>query len=195
MNEQPQRRHRDADATRTALLEAATELFAERGFGRTTVRDIAARAGVNQALLFRYFGTKDALFATILARQNRDRLVETPREQLFARTLRDVLATGGSGERDHSLAILLRAGDHAGAARVIQQDLGREYSDALAVATDAGDAALRGDLVLAWLIGIAVLRSIAGKEPLVNADVDQVVEHVLGAVRVLLERVEDVSPT
>jgi AcrR family transcriptional regulator len=56
-------RIRDADATRTALIAAARELFACDGFDRTTVRGIADRAGVNQALLFRYFGNKEGLFA------------------------------------------------------------------------------------------------------------------------------------
>lgn len=65
--DQPSRK-RDATATKAALLDAAAELFADRGFDRTTVRDIAHRAGVNQALLFRYFGSKDALFEHVMAR-------------------------------------------------------------------------------------------------------------------------------
>ncbi|MEM9456906.1 MAG: TetR/AcrR family transcriptional regulator [Myxococcota bacterium] len=55
-----------ADATRQALLQAATECFAERGFAATTTRAIAARAGVSQPLLNHYFGSKDALFEAII---------------------------------------------------------------------------------------------------------------------------------
>ena len=68
-----QSRKRDSTATKAALLDAAASLFAERGFDRTTVRDIAKQAGVNQALLFRYFGTKEALFEEVIARTGRAR--------------------------------------------------------------------------------------------------------------------------
>jgi AcrR family transcriptional regulator len=44
------------------LIEAATECFAERGFGGTTTARIAAAAGINEALVFRHFGTKQALY-------------------------------------------------------------------------------------------------------------------------------------
>ncbi|MGY2061462.1 helix-turn-helix domain-containing protein, partial [Nocardia gipuzkoensis] len=66
-----QGRKRDSGATRAAILGAAQELFAERGYERATVRDIAARAGVNQALLFRYFGNKDELFRAAIADRGR----------------------------------------------------------------------------------------------------------------------------
>lgn len=46
---EPVGRKRDATATRLAILAAAQQLFAERGYERATVREIAARAGVNQA--------------------------------------------------------------------------------------------------------------------------------------------------
>jgi AcrR family transcriptional regulator len=52
-----QKKHR----VRTAVVEAALELFAERGFEATTVRDIAARAGVSTATATRYFPTKEAM--------------------------------------------------------------------------------------------------------------------------------------
>lgn len=54
---------RDAQATRERLIMAARRAFSERGFERTTVREIAADAGVNPALINRYFGGKEQLFA------------------------------------------------------------------------------------------------------------------------------------
>jgi AcrR family transcriptional regulator len=51
---------------RRAVLDAARELFAELGFERTTMRAVAARAGVDPALIYHYFGDKDGLlFATL----------------------------------------------------------------------------------------------------------------------------------
>jgi AcrR family transcriptional regulator len=62
----PLRRDRDAGASRDAILAAAQLLFAERGYVQTGVRDIAAAANVNSALVGRYFGTKNQLFKVAL---------------------------------------------------------------------------------------------------------------------------------
>lgn len=47
---------------RDALLEIATELFAERGYARTSTKEIASRAGLTEAMIYRHFGSKAALF-------------------------------------------------------------------------------------------------------------------------------------
>ena len=57
----------DAAATRQAILAAARELFAAHGVDGVSVRDIAAAAGVNHALVHRYFGAKGDMVAAILA--------------------------------------------------------------------------------------------------------------------------------
>ena len=51
---------------RRAVLDAARELFAERGFERTTMRAVAGRAGVDPALIYHYFGDKDGLLFAAL---------------------------------------------------------------------------------------------------------------------------------
>lgn len=56
----------DADVTRQRILEAADGLFGELGFDATTTRDIAARSGVNKALIHYHFGTKDELLEALL---------------------------------------------------------------------------------------------------------------------------------
>src|ERR1700752_4363625 len=60
-------RRRDAAATRDGLLVAARELFDAHGFRGTTVRMIGERAGVDQALIARYFGGKSELYQAVLA--------------------------------------------------------------------------------------------------------------------------------
>ncbi|WP_153804838.1 TetR/AcrR family transcriptional regulator [Nocardia sp. SYP-A9097] len=54
------------DAVVAAVLASAADLFAQRGPAATTVRHIAAQAGVNHGLVFRYFGTKDQLIGAVL---------------------------------------------------------------------------------------------------------------------------------
>jgi AcrR family transcriptional regulator len=55
-----------APATRARVLRAATELFAERGFHGTTIRDVAARAGANVASGHYHFGSKRDLYVEVL---------------------------------------------------------------------------------------------------------------------------------
>ena len=54
-------------ATREMLLNAATLVFAERGFAGARVDEIAARAGVNKALIYAYYGDKKGLYRAVLA--------------------------------------------------------------------------------------------------------------------------------
>ncbi len=55
-----------SEATRTALLEVARELFTERGYAGTATEDIAHRAGVTRGALYYQFGDKSGLFYAVL---------------------------------------------------------------------------------------------------------------------------------
>jgi AcrR family transcriptional regulator len=57
---------RDPERTRAAILAAATEEFAEKGFGGARVDAIALRAGTNKRMLYHYFGDKEALYLAVL---------------------------------------------------------------------------------------------------------------------------------
>ena len=54
------------DLTRRALLDHATDAFAENGFERAAVREITGRAGINQAAINYHFGGKEALYREVL---------------------------------------------------------------------------------------------------------------------------------
>jgi AcrR family transcriptional regulator len=56
----------DGEARRKAIVAAAMPVFARKGFGATTTKDIAAAAGVSEALLFKHFPTKSALYQDML---------------------------------------------------------------------------------------------------------------------------------
>jgi TetR/AcrR family transcriptional regulator len=60
------RQKRDPVRSRMIILEAATTEFARNGLGGARVDEIAERAGVNKALLYHYFGNKEALFVAVL---------------------------------------------------------------------------------------------------------------------------------
>ncbi|MFD9739568.1 TetR/AcrR family transcriptional regulator [Umezawaea sp. NPDC059074] len=188
MTAEPVRR-RDSAATRAALLDAATTLFAERGFDRTTVRDIAAAAGVNQALLFRYFGSKDALYAAVMANRGRELLEAEDPERLVKTVLRRMLEEAPRPV-DHLLFTALRSEGIDSAAAAIRKELGDDYIRALSTLTDAEDGDLRAELVLAWVIGISMVRATSAKEPLRSANSEEIIRLVLRAAGTLLERTE-----
>jgi AcrR family transcriptional regulator len=73
-------------STRDAILDAAERLFSDRGFARTTIKQIGSEAGVNSALLYYYFADKDQLYRDVL-----QRFVS----RLVARTM-----TGSTGDGD-----------------------------------------------------------------------------------------------
>jgi AcrR family transcriptional regulator len=71
--------------TRDKILEAAIRLFAEKGFNGTTTKEIAEKAGVNEALIFRYFSTKRDLYGAIIERK----IKEDPKIELPLETFRE----------------------------------------------------------------------------------------------------------
>lgn len=61
----PRRRQRRKEARPSEIIQAAIELFGERGFGATRLDDVARRAGVAKGTVFVYFPTKDDLFRAV----------------------------------------------------------------------------------------------------------------------------------
>ncbi|HEX7874284.1 MAG TPA: TetR family transcriptional regulator [Sphingobium sp.] len=66
MEDSPEPKRRNATLTRARILTAAFEAFAEQGYAKAGIREIAKNAGVASSLLVRYFGTKGALFEEAL---------------------------------------------------------------------------------------------------------------------------------
>ncbi len=80
------------EETRQKILQAAAQVFAERGYAGSTTRAIAAQAGVNEVTLFRHFGSKKRLFQTMIQRNSALPGSESAlREQLTGDLRRDLL--------------------------------------------------------------------------------------------------------
>jgi TetR/AcrR family transcriptional regulator, repressor for neighboring sulfatase len=101
----------DSAVTRQVILAAARELFAAHGVDGVSVRQIAAKAGVNHALVHRYFGAKDDMVAAILLAEGQ-RMSALGRPEADAETslaaLREILLHALSEGRT-SLLLMLRA--------------------------------------------------------------------------------------
>jgi len=166
--------------TRAAILDAARALFAAGGLTGTSVRAVAARAGVDPALVHHYFGTKDDLFVAALA------LRVDPRE-----VLAPVVAEGpdGAGERllrvflsvwdDPELQLPLRA-----LARSLTDPAGKELmrDGFLTVVIGPVGAALgideperRMPLVASQVLGLILMRYLLEAEPIASMPAEEVV--------------------
>jgi AcrR family transcriptional regulator len=166
--------------TREAILDAARRAFAEQGYQRATIRDVARLAGVDPALVHHYFGTKQELFVAAV------RLPVNPVEQLTA-----VLAAEPDlvGRRlvetflsiwDHAagqsplLALIRSAVSDQDAAAMLREFITEEVLGPIADRLGSPDARLRATLVGSQLIGLAVARYIIRVEPLASASSAQV---------------------
>ncbi|MGD9988428.1 TetR/AcrR family transcriptional regulator [Pseudonocardia sp.] len=188
-------RTRDAAATRRALLAAARELFASVGYDATTVRAVADRAGVNQALLFRHFGNKEGLFAEAISGEAMAVLEDGPPEDLLRRTLDAIMADDPSGTE--LFFAVLRSTGSSEAGVLLRAELESRWAGAfasLATTDDVDDAALRAELVLAWLLGIGLLRTVIATRPIAGADPATISAHVLRGARAVLDGSADVPP-
>ncbi len=165
-------RPRNAEETRATLLAAARLRFARDGYEATNLRDIAADAGVNVALIPRYFGSKEGLFQTVIA-FDRTRIalaMQGSPAQLAERLLKNALADPAGS--DHDLFVtLLRSSDYPPAAEYMRDLLDLLTADL--ARHSAAPAALRADLVAALITGIVVLRRLVGKSPLSEASVQE----------------------
>ena len=65
--------HADGRQTRRAILDAALDLFAEKGYFGTSLRDIAGAVGVRESALYNYFQSKEALFNDLIATAQEDK--------------------------------------------------------------------------------------------------------------------------
>ena len=172
------RRRRDAAATREAILEAATRRFATHGYERAGVREIAADAGVTAALVNRYFGSKEGLFAEAIRRAlDMGRLLQGQRGDLGGHLAR-VVVYGGDDASDGVLTpllLLLHSAAEPRAIELFRRDLDRTQLRLLAEHIGGDDAAVRAAMVLAQLTGFAILHHVLRPEAFADARGEELV--------------------
>ncbi len=173
-------RRRDAAATREALLSAARALIARDGVGHVSTRDVAAAAGANQALVYRYFGSKEALLVEALQPTEPDRTIaETPLADLPHTLLRRALDPDAPADVRASSMSTLVAGAGTELVRTIARDrIHAGFTTQLAGRLDGDDAELRAELVAALLTGISSLRGQIGTRAIAGADLDALATYV-----------------
>ncbi len=167
-------RRRDSAATKQLLLDAARRRFATDGYTATFIRDIATDAGVNVALIARYFGNKEGLFRACLA-GSADELERSVAEDVTLDQLAAVMARhltdARAGQHQTRIMMLLRS---SGDPRAEEIRIGTLQSFAERLAGLSGAPVLDAQVVLAAMLGLTILRS-AGVAPLAGAEKDELV--------------------
>ena len=165
------------------MLAAARPAFAERGFDRATLRQIATAAGVDPALVHHYFGNKDKLFLAA---------VEAPADP--EELLPEVLAGGPDDLGRNILRMFLRVWDgpaRAGGLALVRSAVGSEWTAKLlreflvarvlrrvmgTLDLSPAEREARGALVASQLVGLVMTRYVLKLEPIASADADSLVE-------------------
>ncbi|HWR86442.1 MAG TPA: TetR family transcriptional regulator [Rhodoglobus sp.] len=166
-------------STREAIAGAARRLFAERGFAGTSVRDIAAEAGVDAALVIRHSGSKEDLFLSTMRIELPTTPVDGPVDELGEGIVRYVLDAGDE-VRAVYLA-LLRASDSAGVGSRLRHAHEEYFVGRLRARLEGADADLRARLAAAAVGGLLYSLWVVEDEPLRSTGHDELV-HRYGAM-------------
>ncbi|GAA1526119.1 hypothetical protein GCM10009678_04400 [Actinomadura kijaniata] len=167
----PPRPRRDREATRRRLLEAARDLFGEHGYDGVSVRMIAAAAGANVALVNRYFGTKAALFAEVLAGESAMRgVIEDTAGPPLPRRLAEHVVRQVHGPPLPLPRMLDRSVGNPEVSAILGEHMERVLVEPLAAQLTGGDARARATLAALVVMGGGPVRRLLGLADLRSAD-------------------------
>jgi AcrR family transcriptional regulator len=168
-------RRRNAAATRAAILASARQNFARAGYDGAGVREIASGAGVTAMLVNRYFGSKEQLFAEVVAEAmaapdilTQENIASSDFGAAIAATLIDITKAGAT-PLDGFLIMLYSASSER-AAEIGREQIEEHYHKVLTGALSGDLAAERAALVLAVVAGVQVMRQLIGLSALADTD-------------------------
>ncbi len=175
----PRKEARSGASARAAILKAAAEEFADRGYEAASLRAIARRAGVDSALVHHYFDDKADLFtASLEAPLRPDRALEVilagPHDEIGVSIVRFLLEQLERPKAQARMVAILRTALSSGpGSRMLKEFLAREVFLRLAAAADGDDAALRANLAAAQLVGVMITRFVLKLEPIATAPAEE----------------------
>jgi AcrR family transcriptional regulator len=170
--------------SRERILTSARELFAHNGIDRTSIRAVAAGAGVDSALVHHYFGTKEQLFAAAIhiPIDPMEMLIpvrEAPVEELGLK-LATVLLSLWDSELGQGLIATLRSlisGSEVSLARSFLQEVVTAEIGAR-VDNPPGTGKLRAQFVASQLMGVVMARYILKLEPFASLPAQQIAQTI-----------------
>ncbi|GAA0581624.1 TetR family transcriptional regulator [Kribbella sandramycini] len=186
--------------TENAVLQAARRQFAEAGYERTSIRAVAAEAGIDPALVMQLFGNKERLFAAAAGSSAAvDQLVDASLEDLPAAAAAHLFAGFEDPDRRAAAEALLRSSlthDQAGA--VLRDQVMAPAQAAVAATIGGEDGELRAAVLNACTLGVAISRYLLRDPVLAGATSEQLESVLEPALRAISrpaasQRAEDVD--
>jgi AcrR family transcriptional regulator len=181
-----QRRSHDAEASRAALLRAARSAFDELGYDRATTREIGERAGVDPAMIARYFDSKEGLFLAAIGTLSED----DDQLEFEPRTLVSFLLERWDNQGHNPLSRALASPSLSAEMRervaaVVRERVRTRLAAELAE-RGVPDPAMRAELLVALAVGVAMTRANGSLEVLAAADRETVIAALCPAVDALV---------
>lgn len=175
-------RRRGSPGTRESILEVARRLFADKGFDATTVRAIAADAGVDPAMINHYFGSKEELFRQTLAipldpATEISKIIAAGPERAGENLVRTLLGIWDSPMGSAAAAMFRTAMSNEWSARLLREFLSTQILRRVAAGLefDPAEAQLRSSLVATQVAGLIMLRYIIKLEPVASLPTEELV--------------------
>jgi AcrR family transcriptional regulator len=171
--------------TKAAILTAARTAFSTVGYERATIRGIAAAAGIDPAMVIRYYSSKAGLFAAAATLDlGFPDLTAVAREEMGALLVRHFVGLWESDLADTVMALMLRsaAADDTAAERV-RQIFAEQVVGPISTALGTSDAEQRAGLIGAQLLGMALCRYLLRLEPLASATKEEVIANLSPTVQ------------
>ncbi|WP_291407453.1 TetR family transcriptional regulator [Actinophytocola sp.] len=167
--------------TRAAVMGAARETFAARGYLGATIRQIAATAGVDPSLVLYFFGSKDQLFRTVLTssvdgRQLLSQLFDGPADELGQRLVTRFLRLWEGDAGATASALLRTAVTEQRFGTLVREHIAPAVTTTLVerVGVDPAQASVRAALLASQLSGLVLARYLLRIEPIASATIDWV---------------------
>jgi AcrR family transcriptional regulator len=180
---------RKSERTQATIVEAATRVFAARGYDAAGMRDIAAAAKVNPALINIYFGSKAALFRQVVDRAlSHAEMIEGDLDQLAERWASFTI-TGISRDRKRmqaskrALQLLMRSAGSDTARLTVRDIISEQIVDRVATRLHGAHAQERAALIATYLLGFAMMQRVIGIKALAEGDSDSCVRYLTQAIQ------------
>ena len=173
-----------SEGTRRTILDVARHAFAARGYEQTTIRAVAAQAGIDASMVMRYFGSKAGLFAAAATIDlDSPDLASTPPRRRGEVLVRHFVARWERDPTEDMLVFLLRTAvtDQSVAAQ-LQMTFDRMVVGPL-VALEYPEAERRAALIGSQLLGVGLCRYILRLEPLASLSSDDVVAGIAPTIQ------------
>jgi AcrR family transcriptional regulator len=175
--------------TQERILSEARRLFAEAGFASTTIRGVATAAEVDPALVMRYFGSKEKLFAEA-ARVDPDEPAEQNGTSDVAEQVLESLRQKLEAEPVAMLAMLRSMLTHQGAGEGVRNLIAQRQHQ-LGQSIDTDEPQLRTGLISAVLLGVVVSRYLLELDGVRDAPAGQIIELLRPCVHGLIGLPDD----